>query len=63
MAQMVRESFSGRNRTRDPHAKRGVLIVPEISLEVISPTSAAQTIPTSQRSMKEGQSRENSALA
>ena len=43
MAQTLRESFFGRNRTGGPHAKRGALILPE---------------PASQGSMKEGQSRE-----
>ena len=55
---MARESFSGRNRTRDPHAKRGGLILPEISLEATSPTSVQETAQTSQCSMKEGPSRE-----
>lgn len=34
MAQMLRESFSGRNRTRDQYAKRGALILLEISPDV-----------------------------
>jgi hypothetical protein len=46
MAQMARESFSGRNRTRDPHAKRGTPILPEISLEATSPTSVQETLQT-----------------
>lgn len=62
LAQTPGESLSGRNRTRDPHTKRGRLILPEFSLEVTSATPATHTIPTPQGSMKEGPSREIARL-
>jgi hypothetical protein len=62
MAKTLRESFSGRNRTRDQPAKRGALVLLEISLYVRSPTSVEGTIQTSKCSMREGPSGEIARL-